>query len=296
MFLSFVLLMAGIYADGAFNASYCFVSFVDSCDESCATDVLAMVNATYVYRECNSSLTAVLDTIPDESWDMIVMSDEVTSAGCDNCFVPSLDPVCGSNDVSYYHSDHLECATSWCHLEDGEEPVTVVKEGPCKAELHCDGCPNTRMLPINVWFTKSCNETCVTSILDSVNAVDYDLTEYNHTIKAQLHTDLSDETWDVLLETEYVAMAKCQDECITITLGIEEIDNNPLCGSDGHTYANQNDLDCAVGNFCPGEEPITVVKNGPCDCTDPDCVEEMEDASSMLTAATSLVLLLSVFA
>lgn len=288
MFFSFLLLISGIH--GTATVSGCddcrrlpiVVTFVESCDQSCAEDVLETANATYANTVYNYSVsnTAVLKTLPeDDSWDLIVQSEDVSSVECYQCQInklKSVEFVCGSDGVSYWSPEFLECSANAC-LEDGDEPVTVAKQGSCKAELHCVNCPNRKM-PVYITYMATCDEDCIKETLDSVNAMDYEIDADYH--KAKLNVDLSDNNWDVFLEKEPVMRARCDDECLRITTGIEEIDDNPLCGSDGNTYANQRDLDCATGNWCPGEEPVTIEKYGACN------TEDSSSASSFLAATT----------
>lgn len=296
MFFSFLLLISGIH--GTATVSGCddcrrlpiVVTFVESCDQSCAEDILETASATYANTVYNYSVsnTAVLKTLPeDDSWDLIVQSEDVSSVECYQCQLnklESVEPVCGSDGVSYSSPEYLECSANAC-LEDGEEPVTVAKQGSCKADLHCVNCPNRKM-PVIISYRTTCDEDCIKATLDSVNAVDYEIDADYH--KAKLRTDLSDDSWDVFLEKEPVMRARCADECMQIITGLEEIDDNPLCGSDGHTYANQNDLDCATGNWCPGEEPVTIEKYGACSSTE----DSSDSASPFLAAATLTVVLL----
>jgi hypothetical protein len=315
MLLSCLLLVIGIFGasdlppeeincDDNCRRTPIFVEFRDTCDESCAQDVLERANATYGSFWNYTLNQMVIETLPDDySWDMIVESDEVMSVECHVCQYSGIyQPVCGSDGVTYNSAEALECEAQ-CP-ENGTEPVTVAKQGVCEVEYVCY-CPN-RKTPINVWFDQSCDETCATQIMESVNAVDYTI-EYglnhddlpsivNQTYKAVLNTDLADEDMDQLLDTLHVVRVACQDYCPRIHSGIDSIDNNPICGTDGQDYANENELECAVGNWCPGEtEHVYVAWYGTCYDGPPHTTDD-PDASPMLTASTALALLLLAFA
>jgi len=280
-----------------------FIEFADTCDESCAQDILESANATYGTFLDYETNSMVLETLPDDyGWDMIVGSDEVMSVECHVCqYAGVYQPVCGSDGVTYTSEEDLECEAQ-CS-ENGTEPITIAKQGVCEAQYVCSYCPNRKM-PIDVWFDQACDETCATQIMESVNAVDYTV-EYglnqgdlpsivNQTYKAVLYTDLADEDMDQLLDTLHVVRVACKDYCPRIHYGIDSIDNNPLCGTDGQDYANENDLECAVGNWCPGEQSVYIAWHGTCYDGPPEDPDS-QDASSMLTATTALVLLFLAF-
>jgi len=239
------------------------ISFLDDCDILCAAEVMkrASVDKTN-YDHLTSSNIILLQEVTDNQLAVLRnVTGTINVIECDQCiYGATVEPVCSSNNITYRNEQQLNCGLK---CRDADTSVTVAHQGVCDSAIqsvdevplgNCDA--DCMILPLVITFFEGCDVVCA---IERMNVAGVYKASYRHL--ATLNIILLDQVTDGQLaalrsDGKNINSIEC-DSCV---VGIEDAQ---VCGSDGVTYKNQDELNC--GLQCRGADPtVAMAYHGAC--------------------------------
>jgi len=253
------VLPLGICADDCMTMPL-IIAFLDSCNTTCATTVMEGANIeTSKYNHFTKANIIQLKEVSDEQLAALrTQSGAISSIECDSCVsVDTDEPVCSSINVTYRNEEEFECGLK-CR---GADTISIIAyKGACGSpvrEISLGNCDADCMtMPLILTFLDDCDTTCAT---ESMVLAGVSQSSYEHLAATNI-IFLNEVTNDQLavLRKDHTSIHSI--ECDSCSVGTEDAQ---VCGSDGVTYKNEDELNCDLR--CRGtKSSVTMAYHGAC--------------------------------
>jgi len=241
------------------------ITFQENCDNDCAQ--ATMVEAGIEDHEHLTETNIIMvNEITDNQLVALRGKDKnIVSIECDDCVTSDntfgigiFQPVCSSNNVTYDSEDLFNCDLK---CRGADKSSTIAYQGECGTQIidpivlgNCND--NCMTMPLIITFSSDCDTTCASQ---TMKAAQIDKSSYQHLANQNMIL-LNDVTDNQLSALRINSPEVNSIGCNTCVVGNEIAE---VCGSDGITYKNEDELNC--GLQCNGADPsVTLTSYGSC--------------------------------